>query len=300
MGLPAADYLLLNLAVQSPRIKSFNRSAVVVAFPALQWLSVNKVLRSNTHEIDKWEIFEHRFLTWLKVEPVYRVVEAGVRFPKVQEINGCFLAPGSFIIQKAMKAFPVLRTLRVSSDGMRPGSFVSQNEEEETEEEYPVHPAKALSVCGIYSGLVKIFEAISHMPFLVRLEINRINASNLVDISAVCRALEHIRQIYERLTRFKELETIDLGLQSFPLDIDRPNHFRQCTEIPDSLVLSLGSGFAVLVRLDKLRIIGVNEVNHWINIATKAWVTEHWSMKIFYQENICVDTRELYFAPMND
>ncbi|KAG0217653.1 hypothetical protein BGX33_009938 [Mortierella sp. NVP41] len=155
---------------------------------------------------------------------------------------------------------------------MRPGSSVSQNEEEETEEEYPVHPAKALSVCGLYSGLVKIFEAISHMPFL----------------------------IYERLTQFKELETIDLGLQSFPLDIDRPNHFRQCTEIPDSLVLSLGSGFAVLVRLDKLRIIGVNDVNHWINIATKAWVTEHWSMKRFYQENICVDTRELYFAPMND
>ncbi|KAF9092526.1 hypothetical protein BGX23_004202 [Mortierella sp. AD031] len=287
MGLPTADYLLLNLAVQSPRIKSFNRSAVVVAFPALQRLSVNKVLRSNTHDIDKWEIFEHRFLMWLKVEPVYRVVEAGVRFPKVQEINGCFLAPGSFIIQKAMKAFPVLRTLRVSSDGMRPGSSVSQNEEEETEEEYPVHPAKALSVCGLYSGLVKIFEAISHMPFLVRLEINGINASNL-------------RQIYERLTRFKELETIDLGLQSFPLDIDRPNHFRQCTEIPDSPVLSLGSGFAVLVRLDKLRIIGVNDVNHWINIATKAWVTEHWSMKRFYQENICVDTRELYFAPMND
>ena len=96
-------------------------------------------------------------------------------------------------IQRTVKTFSILQSLRVIFFGERYNSFVSQDAAKEAIKGYPLRPIKTLSIQGLYYSPAKIFEAISNIPFLVRLEIGRVKASNLVDIAVTGQTLEYIR-----------------------------------------------------------------------------------------------------------
>ncbi|KAF9102916.1 hypothetical protein BGX29_004013 [Mortierella sp. GBA35] len=141
IGQHADDFLLLNLAVRFPQITSFVHSetpgfdpgqfrAIIVAFPALQRLMIYRMQPVSTRKkSENWDYLEHQTLVWLSVADLYPAVQPRVKFPKVRTVFGS-LYERSFNLQQALKAFPILQSLRVRSMGGEPIYLCAKDPEE--------------------------------------------------------------------------------------------------------------------------------------------------------------------------
>ncbi|KAF9102917.1 hypothetical protein BGX29_004014 [Mortierella sp. GBA35] len=165
--------------------------AIVVAFPALENCRVND-LGNNMPAATRGqeEILEHSSLKTLSMWVSVYLSLARIRFPKVRCLKGEMDIRQCAELGALLESFPALTSFIHTRRGFRwsyPGS------EEVNLEKGAVFAMRALVLEDRLIDPEGICRILSHLPFLVRLDIGEVDAAALTEVARTCRNLEHAR-----------------------------------------------------------------------------------------------------------
>ncbi|KAG0200878.1 hypothetical protein BGX33_010729 [Mortierella sp. NVP41] len=245
--------------------------AIVVAFPALENCRVNE-LGNNMPAATRGqeEILEHSSLKTLSMCVSVYLSLARIRFPKVRCLKGEMDIRQCAELGALLESFPALTSFIHTRRGFRwsyPGS------EEVNLEKGAVFAMRTLVLEDRLVDPEGICRILSHLPFLVRLDIGEVDAAALTEVARTCRNLEHARldiceqcspelsrpfvgcsklrtclkleRVYKRLGRLLKLKDVEFGPMG-DMAVGHGEVVRSCLEF------SLASGLAEMVGLKDL------------------------------------------------
>ncbi|KAF9099895.1 hypothetical protein BGX23_009750 [Mortierella sp. AD031] len=245
--------------------------AIVVAFPALENCRVNE-LGNNMPAATRGqeEILEHSSLKTLSMCVSVYLSLARIRFPKVRCLKGEMDIRQCAELGALLGSFPALTSFIHTRRGFRwsyPGS------EEVNLEKGAVFAMRTLVLEDRLVDPEGICRILSHLPFLVRLDIGEVDAAALTEVARTCRNLEHARldiceqcspelsrpfvecsklrtclkleRVYKRLGRLLKLKDVEFGPMG-DMAVGHGEAVRSCLEF------SLASGLAEMVGLKDL------------------------------------------------
>ncbi|KAF9146983.1 hypothetical protein BG015_011437 [Linnemannia schmuckeri] len=232
VGQNADEFLFLRLAAELPNLKSFVHSeysqfdpdmllahshtnlqnlvfriavlspaqarAIVVAFPGLRSLSIPgcSITKEEILEVDLWEELVHPMLTTMSIDDPSGFVQCRVKFPNVRTLNCAVFLSTNLVLQRLLKAFPVVGHLEARSMEPKPSETEEDEEEFEIQSEHQIpRPCmiKTLIAYDVWRPSDRIDRVFCQMDLLVRLDVDWIGRRALRELGRVCTNLEYAR-----------------------------------------------------------------------------------------------------------
>ncbi|KAG0297333.1 hypothetical protein BGZ96_006897 [Linnemannia gamsii] len=89
-------------------------------------------------------------------------------------------------------------------------------------------------------------------------------------------SIEMQRGVYKQLARMKKLRELTLGVPYDTNDENYMMHDKECHRQYDCLSMTLESGLDFLKKLKNLEVVGLEDMEVYMNLDEEAWAVKHW------------------------